>query len=125
MIDSLLLGLWKAFHFSTKKRYILNEIQTVYGVKTINFTKATVTSWLSHGAACKRTQERYTIIFESVGDIITKDPKAELIGLRNQMLTSQTLLQICFLDVLSITNILSLILESDKKILLLFAGLCS
>ena len=49
-------------------------------------------------------------------DIITKDPKAELIGLRNQMLNSETLLQICFLeDVLSITNILSLVLQSDKK----------
>ena len=29
-IDSLLLGLWKAFHFSNKNRHILNEIQTAY-----------------------------------------------------------------------------------------------
>ena len=116
MIDSLLLGLWKAFHFSTKNRYILDEIQTAYGVKTLNIIKDTVTRWLSHGAARKRTRERYPIIIESLDDIITKDPKAELIGLRNQMLNSETLLQICFLeDVLSITNILSLVLQSDKK----------
>ena len=88
----------------------------MYGVKTLNVIKATVTRWLSHGASCKRTRERYPIITESLDDIITKDPKAELIGLRNQMLNSETLLQICFLeDVLSITNILSLVLQSDKK----------
>ena len=75
-----------------------------------------VTHWLSHGAVCKRTRERYPIVIESLDDIITKDPKVELIGLRNQMLNSETLLQICFLeDVLSITNILSLVLQSDKK----------
>ena len=49
-------------------------------------------------------------------DIITKDSKAVLIGLCNQILNSKTLLQICFLeDVLSITNIPSLVLQSDKK----------
>ena len=69
----------------------------MYGVKTLNVIKATVTRWLSHGASCKRTRERYPIITESLDDIITKDPKAELIGLRNQMLNSETLLQICFL----------------------------
>ena len=110
----MLVGLWKAFHFSTKK-IILNQIQTVYGVKTLNVIKATVTSWLSHGAACKRTQERHPIIIKSLEDTITKDPKAKLIGLHNQMLNSETLLQICFLDVLSITSILSLLLQSDKK----------
>ena len=124
-INSLLLGLWKAFHFSTKNRYILNEIQTAYGVKTLNVIKATVTRWFSHGAACKRTRERCPIIIESLYDI-TNDPKAKLTGLCHQMLNSEILLQICFLeDVLRITNILSLVLQSDKKILLLFAGLCS
>ena len=111
----MLLGLWNALHFSTKNRYISNEIQTAYDVKTLNVIKATVTHWFSHGAVCKRTQERYPIIIKSLDDIITKDLKTELIGLCNQMLNSETLLQICFLVVLSITNILSLILQSDKE----------
>ena len=124
-INSLLLGLWKALHFSTKNRYILNEIQTGYSVKTLNVIKATVTRRLSHAAACKRTREKCPIIIESLYDI-TNDPKAELTGLCDQMLNSEILLQICFLeDVLRITNILSLLLQSDKKILLLFAGLYS
>ena len=71
-------------------------MQTAYGVKTLNSIKATVTCWLSHGAACKRKRERYPIIIESLDDIITKEPRAELIGLCNQMLNSETLLQICF-----------------------------
>ena len=83
------MGLWQAFHFNTKNRYILDETQTAYGFKTHSITK--VTHWLSHGAACERTQERYSII-KSLDDIITKDPKAELIGLHDQMLNSETLL---------------------------------
>ena len=71
-------------------------MQTAYGVKTLNIIKATVIYWLSHGAACKGTWERYPIIIESLDDIITKEPRAELIGLCNQMLYSETLLQICF-----------------------------
>ena len=115
-IYSLLLGLWKAFHFSTSNRCILNEIQTVYGVKILNVIKATVTHWLSHDAPCKRTRGRYPIIIGSFDGIITKDPKAQLIGLGDQMFSSETLLQICFLeDLLSVTNVLSLVLQSDKK----------
>ena len=87
----------------------------MYGVKTLNAIKATITCWLD--AACKRIQKRHLIIIiKSLDSIIWKDQKAELIGLCNQMLNSQTLLQICFLeDVLSITIILSLVLQSANK----------
>ena len=95
----------------------------MYGVKTLNVIKATVTRWLSHGAARKRTRERYPIIIESLDDIITKIPRQNL---HNQMLNSETLLQICFLEnVLSITNILSLVLQSDKKDFAAVHRLCS
>ena len=46
----------------TRIRYILNEIQTGYGIKAFNAIKAIVTCWFSHGAAYKRTRERYPII---------------------------------------------------------------
>ena len=84
MISSLLLDLWKAFHFSSKNRYILNEIQTGYSVKTLNVIKATVTCWLFQSTSCKRTRERYPIIIKSLDDIITKNPEAELIELHDQ-----------------------------------------
>ena len=86
-------------HFiSTPRIDILNGIQTAYSVKTLNVIKATVTCWHSHGATGIRTQERYPIIIKSLDNIITKDPKAELVGLHNQMLNSETLIQICFLE---------------------------
>ena len=107
-IDSLLLGLWKTFHFSSKNRFILHEIQKAYGMKSLNVIKAAVTRWLSHGAACKRCRERYGMILGSLDDIITRNPRPELIGYRDEMLNAQTVLQITFLeDVLTITNILT------------------
>ena len=109
--DTLLLGLWKAFYFTSKNRYILNEIQAAYSVNTLTIFKAAITRWLSHGATCKRCQERYIVIIESLGEVSSKDPKAVLIGVRSQLMWADTLLQICFLeDILTITNILSLVL---------------
>ena len=110
-IDGLLLGLWKTFHFSNKNRFILREIQQAYGMKSLNVVKAAVTRWLSHGAACKRCLERYDTILGALDDIITRAPKPELVGYRDEMLNSQTILRITFLeDVLSLTNTLSLVL---------------
>ena len=69
-----------------------------------------------HGAACKRCRECYIIIIESLDEIISKDPNAQLIRVRSQLMQADTLLQICFLkDVLTTTNILSLVLQSDHK----------
>ena len=115
-VDSLLLGLWKTFHFSSKNHYTLKEIQLAYGMKALKVIKASVTRWLSHGAACKRCCKRYNVIVDALDDIISINPQLEVIGYRSQLLDSKTLLQILFLeDVLSITNTLSLVFEADKK----------
>ena len=111
-VDSLLLGLWKTFHFSSKNRYMLKEIQLAYGMKAFNVIKASVTRWLSHGAACKRCRKRYSVIVDAL-DAISENPKPELIGYRSQLLDSKTLLQISFLeDALSITKQQSTIPQS-------------
>ena len=34
-IDTLLLGLWKVFHFSGKNRHLLKELQEAYGMKAL------------------------------------------------------------------------------------------
>ena len=49
-------------------------------MKSLNVIKAAVTRWLSHGAACKRCRERYEMILGSLDDIITRNPRPELIG---------------------------------------------
>ena len=47
-IDTLLLGLWKAFYYSGKNCNILRSLQEAYGIKALNLVKAVVTRWLSH-----------------------------------------------------------------------------
>ena len=84
--------------------------------KSAESCEAAVTRWLSHGAACKRCQERYHIIIEALDDIITTSINPELVACRDTLLETATVYQITFLeDVLSVTNIMSLLLQSDKK----------
>ena len=113
-IDTLLLGLCKAFYYSGKNCNILRSLQEAYGIKALNLVKAVVTRWLSHGAACKRCRERYHIITEALDDIISTINNLELVTYRNTLLTH--VYQIMSLEyVLSVTNILSLLLQLDKK----------
>ena len=115
-LDKLLLGLWKGFFYSGKNRHILNALQEAYGLKALNLVKAAVTRWLSHGSACRRCRERYVVIIEALDDIVSSKNNAELLVHRDTMLESQTVFQITFLeDVLSVTNALSLLLQSDHK----------
>ena len=48
--------------------------------------------------------------------MITNDPKTELFGTHDQLLEQDTIMQIRFLeDVFSVTNVLSLVLQSNYK----------
>ena len=49
MIMTLLLGLWKMFHFSPKHSSILESLQVIYGKKPLKNLKAAVTRWLTYG----------------------------------------------------------------------------
>ena len=82
-IDLLLLGLWKTFYYSSRNCFTLKELQEAYGMKALTVAKATITRWLSHGVACKRCRERYSVIVEALDNIIVKNPKPELIGYRS------------------------------------------
>ena len=55
-------------------------------MKSLNVIKAAVARWLSHGATCKHCRERYGMILGSLDDIITKNPRPELIGYCDEML---------------------------------------
>ena len=69
--DSLLLGLWKTFHFSSKSHFILHEIQKAEGMKSLNVIKAAAARWLSHGATGKHYRKKYGMILGSLDNIIT------------------------------------------------------
>ena len=94
----------------------MKKIQLAYGMKTLNIIKTSVTRWQSQGAACKRCCERCTVIVDVLDDIISQNPKPELLGHQSLLVDSKTFLEIAFLeDVLSITKLLSLVLQTDKK----------
>ena len=94
----------------------MKEFQEAYGLKALNLVKAAATRWLSHGAACQRCRERNVIITEALGNIVSKKGNPNLSVHGNTLLVTQTVFQITFLeDVLSVTNALSLFLQSDIK----------
>ena len=102
-MESILLFRKKPQHFKISSRSLWYKSTLVKDVVTI---------WLSHGAACKL----YHIIIEALDDIISTTNNPELVTYRNTLLDIEAVYQIMFLeDVLSMTNILSLLLQSDKK----------
>lgn len=115
-IDTLLLGLWKLFHYSSLNRHVFTTLQERYGKKVLQLVKAAVTRWLSHGAACRRCRERYVEVIESLDQILMNNKNAEWLGYRSTLLESRTVLEITFLeDILSVTNTLSLLLQSEVQ----------
>ena len=49
--DSLLLGIWKMFHFSPKKGAVIENFQSIYDKRPLKILKAAATRWLTHGRA--------------------------------------------------------------------------
>ena len=63
-----------------------------------------------------RDAERYSIILEVLDDVVLENQNAEWIQSRSTLLEEKTVFKICFLeDVLSITNVLCLVLQTSKK----------
>ena len=115
-IDGLLLGLWKVFYYSGKKRHILKEIQLAYGQKLLYTVKAAVTRWLSHGKACKRCRERYLVYVEALDAVLDEGSDAKISSFRDDLLKPVTVMKISFMeDVLAVTNVLCLLLQSERK----------
>ena len=69
---------------------------------------------LSRGGACKGFHECYCIILESLDEIITNYPKAQLTGILDQLLQQAAIVQICFLEEV-LSAALLLILQSNHK----------
>ena len=68
--------------------------------------------------SCKRCteRERDSIILEALDDVVSENQNGEWIQYRSTLLEEKTVCEICFLeDVLSITNVLCLVLQTDKK----------
>ena len=63
-----------------------------------------------------RDAERYSTILKALDDAVAENQNTEWIQYRSILLEEKTVFEICFLeDVLSITNVLCLVLQTDKK----------
>ena len=113
--DKLFLGLRKTFHYSSLNCHSFYELQKVYDLQPRHLVKAVITCWLSYGQACKRVRERYEQMVLALDEIISKNSNSEWVSHQSNLLISLTVFQITFLeDILSVTNILCLILQSDR-----------
>ena len=52
--DTLLILIWKTFHFSTVKQNVSENAQVEHDMKPTKIIKVAVTRWLMHGKACAR-----------------------------------------------------------------------
>ena len=112
----MLLGLWKTFHYRSLNRHIFSELQQAYDLQPHHLVKAAVTRWLLHGQARKRVREQYEQIVLALDEMIPKNSNSEWVSYRSNLLISSMVFQITFLeDTLLVTNILCLILQSDRK----------
>ena len=62
-------------------------------MKALHLVKAVVTTWLSHGAACKRLLERYEI-FEALGQVLVAKPNTKIRGYQSDVLEPSTVLEL-------------------------------
>ena len=67
--DSLLLNLFLLLKNSNVKSNIFEEVQNVYGLKTLKLIKAVITRWLSHGRAAERVLECYEPLIAALDEI--------------------------------------------------------
>ena len=95
--DTLLLGIWKTFHYSSLNRHSFTTLQETYGSKALQLVKAAVTRWPSHSAACRRCRGRYGELVESLDQILTQNKNAEWLGYRSTLLEAKIVLEITFL----------------------------
>ena len=81
--DTLLLGLWKIFHFSPKRSLIFESFQVIYGRKPIRILKAAVTRWLTHARVSERVLDCLLEILEALNQIYIDTNESEVTGYRN------------------------------------------
>ncbi|CAC5370302.1 unnamed protein product [Mytilus coruscus] len=112
--DACLLSFAKLFEYSAQKDNVLRNIQEVKGEKVLETIKPAATRWLSHKDACIRIFHRFESYIDALDQIYTKTKDPQVFDVRTILLKSEVVPMIVILcDILSVTNKLSLILQSS------------
>lgn len=100
--------------FFAQKDNVLRNIQEVKGEKVLEPIKPSVTRWLSHKDSCVSIFHRYESYIDALDQIYTKTKDPQVFGVRAILLKPEVVAMIVMLcDMLSVTNKLSLILQSS------------
>ena len=100
-VDATVLGLWKGFKYSSIKASVFNNAQETEGLEKVKLIKASLTTWLCHGAATVRIINRFESIMNSLDEIIHNKNDSELMGILTQLLEPNNVLFLLLLaDVL-------------------------
>ena len=78
--NTLLLGLWKIFHFFPKYISLFQSFQVIYGKKPLKILKAAVTCWLTHGRASEHVIDCLLEILEALNQICIDTNESEVRG---------------------------------------------
>ena len=94
--DTLLLGVWKIFHFFPKRSSILESFQVIYGKKPLKILKAAVTRWLTHGRYSESVLGCILETLKALNQISIDTNESEVRGSRNLLMDHKVLFFICF-----------------------------
>lgn len=104
-VDSLLVSLWKLFHYSPIKQQVLKICKPVFTVWIFWKLKVFVMRWLSGGFACKKVIRYYQQLVETLDILFLNRKEPELKDSREQLISADVLLCLLFLsDFLKIIN---------------------
>ena len=116
--DTLLLGLWKIFHFSLTCSSILESFQVIHRKKPLKFLKAAVTHWLTHGRSSECVLDCLLEILAALNEICINTNESVVRGHRNLLMDHKALFFICLMaDILKLLNTLSLALQTQGALL--------
>ena len=116
--DSLLLGIWKMFHFSPKKGSVQENVQSVYGKRHLKILKAAVTRWLTHGRASQRILGCFKKLLKTKDHICLETKKTDISGYQNMLMEHRIVFCLhSMTDILAAMNTSSSALQKQGSLL--------
>ena len=113
--DITLLGLWKIYHFSPKRRSALVSFQVIYVKKTLKILKVVVTRWLTHSAASERVLDCLLEVLEALNQICIDTNESEVRGYRNLLIDHKALFFICLIADILFLKVLNTLSQTLQK----------
>ena len=115
--DSLLLGIWKMFHFSSKTGAVLEHVQSIHGKRPLKIFKAAVIRWLTHERASQRILDCFKYLLETKDHICLETKETDVRGYRNMLMEHRIVFCLWLMtDILAVMITLSLALQKQGSL---------